>query len=150
MSKFKEDAIEWLHRNRLIATRGRVAIIEVLQSNMVPLTLKDIHAKVKKSGSDFATVFRFISLMEKKRLVERVAWVDGSTRHEIRSGDHHHHYLICRQCQKVEPVDQCVVKKLENQIVTERGYTAVDHSLQLSGICPSCQDAKVVAGRRRK
>ena len=136
------DAATWLRDHGLRATHGRIAIVRELDASRVPLTLADIHAKVRAAGCDFATVFRFISILEEKDLVERVAWIDGTTRHEIRALDgphHHHHYLICRTCQKVEPIDQCVVEQVENQIAKERGYAALSHSLQLSGVCPECQ-----------
>jgi Fur family ferric uptake transcriptional regulator len=135
------DGAAWLRGNGLRATRGRIAIVELLDASTVPLTLADIHEKVHKEGCDFATVFRFISILENKELVQRVAWIDGTTRHEIkaRDGHHHHHYLICRTCHKVEPLDECVVERFEDQIAKERGYAGISHSLQLSGVCPACQ-----------
>jgi Fur family ferric uptake transcriptional regulator len=144
------DAATWLREEGLRATRARIAIVRLLDASPVPLTLSDIHGKVRKEGCDFATVFRFISILEEKGLVERVAWIDGTTRHEIRSrdGHHHHHYLICRTCHKVEPIDECVVERFEDRIAKERGYAGLHHSLQLSGVCPKCQ--KPVAKTRKK
>ena len=135
------DAAAWLREHGLRATHGRIAIVRLLDASSVPLTLAEIHEKVRGEGCDFATVFRFITLLEDKALVERVAWIDGTTRHEIRgrNGAHHHHYLICRTCHKVEPIEDCVVEKFETQIAKERGYASLSHSLQLSGVCPSCQ-----------
>jgi Fur family ferric uptake transcriptional regulator len=142
----------WLRENGLRATHGRVAIVRLLDASDVPLTLADIHDKVRDQGCDFATVFRFISILEKKELVQRVAWIDGTTRHEIRprNGEHHHHhYLICRTCHKVEPLDECVVERFEEQIAKERGYAALSHSLQLSGVCPACQKPGSKAARKK-
>lgn len=146
------DAASWLRKEGLRATHGRIAIVRLLDASNVPLTLADIHEKVKKEGCDFATVFRFISILEKKELVERVAWIDGTTRHEIRSRNghhHHHHYLICRTCHKVEPIDECVVEQFEDQIAKERGYAGLSHSLQLSGVCPECQKPGAKASKKR-
>jgi Fur family ferric uptake transcriptional regulator len=83
--------------------------------------------------------------------VQRVAWIDGTTRHEIkaRDGHHHHHYLICRTCHKVEPIDECVVERFEDQIAKERGYAGLSHSLQLSGVCPACQKPTGKAAKKR-
>ena len=144
------DAAAWLRDNGLRATHGRIAIARLLDASPVPLTLAEIHEKVRAKGCDFATVFRFVSILEGKELVQRVAWIDGTTRHEIRSKDahHHHHYLICRTCHKIEPIDECVVERFEDQIAKERGYAGLSHSLQLSGVCPQCQKPK--AGRKRK
>ena len=141
------DAAAWLREHDLRATHGRVAIVRLLDASEVPLTLADIHEKVRAKGCDFATVFRFISILEEKELVQRVAWIDGPTRHEIRDGHHHHHYLICRTCHKVEPIDECVVERFEDQIAKERGYAGLSHSLQLSGVCPQCQKP---AGKKKR
>jgi Fur family ferric uptake transcriptional regulator len=136
----EKEATAWLRAHGLRATHGRIAIVRLLHTSAIPLTLADIHEKVSEAGCDFATVFRFVSILEKKELVERVAWIDGTTRHEMRDDQHHHHhYLICRACHKIEPIDQCVVGRFEDQIAKERGYTGLNHSLQLSGVCPQCQ-----------
>jgi Fur family ferric uptake transcriptional regulator len=139
------DPVGWLRAQGLRATQGRIGIVRLLQASMVPLTLAEIHEKVGATGCDFATVFRFVSILEEKKLVERVAWIDGTTRHELTARDghhHHHHYLICRGCHKIEPIDECVVEKFENQIAKERGYAGISHALQLSGVCPKCQKAE--------
>jgi len=143
------DAPAWLRANGLRVTNGRVAIVRLLDASQVPLTLHQIHEQTGDHACDFATVFRFVSILEEKGLVEKVAWMDGTTRHELRTEDgHHHHYLICRTCHKVEPVADCVVERLEEEIAAERGYTAINHSLQLSGVCPSCQ--KSTAAEKKK
>ena len=137
------DAAAWLRGNSLRATHNRIAIVRLLHSSEVPLTLAEIHQKLKGESCDFATVFRFVSILEQKELVERVAWIDGTTRHEIRARDgqhHHHHYLICRTCHKVEPIEECVVESFEDRIAKDRGYAGLSHSLQLSGVCPACQN----------
>ncbi len=144
------DAQAWLRQHGLRATLGRIAIVRLLDASKVPLTLHEIHDKVGGKACDFATVFRFISILEEKALVEKVAWMDGTTRHELKATDgHHHHYLICRTCQRVESVDGCAVERLEDQIAARRGYTAINHTLQLSGVCPRCQKTKPTARKRK-
>jgi Fur family ferric uptake transcriptional regulator len=148
------DAAKWLRQNKLRATSARIRIVSLLDASAVPLTLADIHEKMHGEGCDFATVFRFVTILEEKRLVDKMAWVDGSTRHEIRDRDghhHHHHYLICRGFQKIESIDECVVERLETKVAKEKGYSSVSHSLQLSGVCPSCQTSakhRVAKARR--
>jgi Fur family ferric uptake transcriptional regulator len=145
------DAAAWLREHGLRATHGRIAIVKLLDASPVPLTLAEIHEKVQEKSCDFATVFRFVSILEQKELVQRVAWIDGTTRHEIRSkdGHHHQHYLICRTCQKIESIDECVVEQLESQIAKERGYSGINHSLQLSGVCPDCQKPAAKTQKKR-
>ena len=152
MASPTKEAADWLREHGLRATQNRIAIVDLLNASEVPMTLAEIHERVHGAGCDFATVFRFITLLEEKALVERVAWIDGTTRHEIRGRDgaHHHHYLICRTCHKVEPIEDCVVEKFEDRIAKERGYAAVSHSLQLSGVCPKCQHTVAPEKPKRK
>jgi len=146
------DAASWLRGQGLRATHARIAIARLLDASTVPLTLAEIHEKVRAEGCDFATVFRFVAILEQKQLVQRVAWIDGTTRHELaaRDGHHHHHYLICRECHKVEPLDECVVESFEDQIAKERGYAGLSHSLQLSGVCPDCQKPAAKPTKKRE
>ena len=149
----KIDAPFWLRQRQLRATDARIQIIELLSVSAVPLTLAEIHAKVRRSGCDFATVFRFLTILSERHLVERVPWIDGSSRYELRmSGPDahlHQHYLICRTCQKIEPIEECSVERLESRVSREKGYTSLSHSLQLSGVCPRCQPAVVSEPTRR-
>lgn len=144
------DAAAWLREQGLRVTAGRVAIVRLLDASHVPLTLHQIHEQTGDHACDFATVFRFVTMLEQKNLVEKVAWADGTTRHELRTHDGHHHYLICRTCHKVEPVDDCIVEHLEQEIATQRGYTAMNHSLQLTGVCPTCQRSGVEKKRKTR
>ena len=77
------DGAAWLRGNGLRATRGRIAIVELLDASTVPLTLADIHEKVRKEGCDFATVFRFISILEKRSWCN--AWRGSTGRRGTRS-----------------------------------------------------------------
>jgi hypothetical protein len=41
------DATAWLREHGLRATHGRIAIVQLLDASSVPLTLADIHEKVR-------------------------------------------------------------------------------------------------------
>ena len=130
---------------------GALALCGCSMRARFPSPSRRFTRKCAGKGCDFATVFRFVSILEEKELVQRVAWIDGTTRHEIcaTDGHHHHHYLICRTCHKVEPIDECVVERFEDQIAKERGYAGLSHSLQLSGVCPQCQKPKTAKDRQQ-
>lgn len=135
----------WLRENRLRLTRGRAAIVEELLHVHTPLTLSELHTRLKNQGNqrcDFATVFRFIQILEKKNLVQRHTWNDRQLRYElvVRHDDgHHHHHLICKNCHRVEEIEACTVASLERELVRQKGYTEVTHSLEFFGLCPKCQ-----------
>ncbi len=131
------NAKEWLRLHEIRVTDQRLALVDFLRKKKGPHTLAHIHQGVKKSGSDFATVFRFIQLLEKKNLVQQHYWEDSQIRYEINEG--HHHYLICRTCQKVEPIEGCELFEMEKKLQTNKRYTKLSHRLEFFGICPQCQ-----------
>lgn len=136
----------WLQNNGLRLTRGRVAIIEAMLDAHTPLTLSELHSRVTTERCDFATVFRFIQILEKKKLVARHAWNDRQPHYELSGlpGQHHHHHLICKNCHRVEEIDTCSVATLEKELVRQKGYTDISHSLEFFGLCPSCQEPSPV------
>lgn len=136
-------ASTWLQNNGLRLTRGRLAIIGELLHAPQPLTLSELHHRVKVERCDFATVFRFIQILEKKALVVRHAWNDRQLRYELAAlpGAHHHHHLICKSCHRVEEIDACTVASVEKDLARQKGYAEVTHSLEFFGVCPDCQES---------
>lgn len=134
-------ARNWLQDNGLRLTRGRLAIIREMLHAPTPLTLSELHVLVKAERCDFATVFRFIQILEKKKLAVRHAWNDRQPHYELAGlhDGHHHHHLICKSCHRVEEIDACTVATLEKDLVRQKGYTDVSHSLEFFGVCPDCQ-----------
>ncbi len=128
---------EWLRLHEIRVTDQRLALVDFLRKKRGPHTLAKIHQGVKKSSSDFATVFRFIQLLEKKNLVQQHYWEDNQIRYEINEG--HHHYLICRNCQQVEPIEGCSLFEMEKMLQSNKKYTKLSHRLEFFGICPQCQ-----------
>ena len=140
---------DWLIKHSLRITVGRMAVVRLLRKEPVPITLTDLHSKLH--SLDFATVFRFIKLLEGKNLLVRHTWDDGSLRYALHSDeahDCHHHYLICRSCKRAEELDVCTVERMEKDLKYRKGYRDLSHSLQFFGICPDCQSPKKPASHR--
>jgi len=89
---------------------------------------------------DPVTVYRVLESFAQARLVRRCDFADGIARYERATGDAHHHHLVCTGCRHVEELDikDCPTQKLERS-ARARGYTQVDHSLELFGLCPRCK-----------
>ncbi len=138
---------QWLRQHQLRVTNGRKALISALSRATHPLTLQELHRQIKNSSCDFATVFRFVTLLEKQKLVEIHHWDDGLVRYEIHD-EHHHHYLICRDCQTVKAIDECTVSRLEDHLRKTCGFRDLSHKLEFSGTCPACQKKRPL--RRKK
>ena len=133
----------WLTRHQLRVTEGRVSTVQILRAESAPISLTDLHLKLQPL--DFATVFRFVKMLENKRLLVRHNWDDGTIRYALHSDqahECHHHYIICRSCRRAEELDHCTVEQMERDLVRNKGYRDLSHSLQFFGICPDCQSSQ--------
>ncbi len=53
-------------------------------------------------------------------------------------GTGHHHHLVCRRCGRTEEVEGRVVERWAGEIAEQHGYTEVDHTVELFGVCAPC------------
>ncbi|MBK9405077.1 MAG: transcriptional repressor [Ignavibacteria bacterium] len=124
-------------------TEPRLDILGILKENHNPLTISEIHNKLKNKKTDLATVYRTINLFAELRVVNEIDFKDEFKRYELIYDRHHHHHIVCRKCKNVENVETCVLDDLEN-LLKKKGYSEITHSLEFFGICRSCrQDSDV-------
>ena len=64
---------------------------------------------------------------------------DGETVYRRCSRGHHHH-LVCRQCGHTIEVAGPPVERWASRVAEEHGFTAVDHTLEIFGICRNCTE----------
>ncbi|MBK6539369.1 MAG: transcriptional repressor [Ignavibacteria bacterium] len=95
-------------------TEPRLDILGILKENHNPLTISEIHSKLKNKKTDLATVYRTINLFAELRVVNEIDFKDEFKRYELIYDRHHHHHIVCRKCKNVENVETCVLDELEN------------------------------------
>jgi len=95
-------------------TEPRLDILGILKENHNPLTISEIHSKLKNKKTDLATVYRTINLFAELRVVNEIDFKDEFKRYELIYDRHHHHHIVCRKCKNVENVETCVLDDLEN------------------------------------
>jgi Fur family ferric uptake transcriptional regulator len=50
----------------------------------------------------------------------------------------HHHHLVCRSCGRTQEIEGAAVERWASQVAREHGFTDVDHTVELLGLCASC------------
>ncbi|MDQ3019504.1 MAG: transcriptional repressor [Bacteroidota bacterium] len=118
-------------------TSPRLEILSTLKSNHNPLTISEIHGKIKNKKIDLATVYRTINLFTGLGIVNEIDFKDEYKRYELVYDRHHHHHIVCKKCKRVENVEACVLEGLE-KFLNKRGYTDISHSLEFFGVCENC------------
>jgi Fur family ferric uptake transcriptional regulator len=133
-------------------TDSRRLVLEALLQLQRPSTPKEIAEAVPQGGCDLATIYRSMALFEEMGLVHRIDLGDGLARFEIADDDpqgHHHHHLVCRRCQRIVKLDDCILSDVEQRLARQHGYSEISHRLEFFGTCPDCLAADAPSGLRR-
>ncbi len=128
-----------LRQNRLKATPARLLILEVFEHARKPLSVKDLEIELgKNSAVDMVTLYRNVENLKSLGILSEVNLSSGQAFYETTSKPHHHH-LICEGCGKLEDIDGCRVKSLEQSWLKGSSFKNISrHSLEFFGICNKC------------
>ena len=118
-------------------TMPRMRLFAVLQKKTA-LTLKEL---IKHSDRyDQATVYRNVDLFERLGIINRVQ-LGWHTKIELSDiFQHHHHHMTCVNCGEVSDLhEDSVIEHHIVKLAKENGFEAMDHQLEIRGLCRSCQ-----------
>ncbi len=125
----------------LKVTLPRVKILEILENaKNHHLSAEDLYRMLVESGDDIglATVYRVLTQFEEAGLVVRHNFTDEHSVFELDHGTHHDH-LVCVKCKRVKEFVDPLIEERQKQVAKEAGFIITDHSLNIYGICKSCQ-----------
>lgn len=130
-----------LRRVGLKVTTPRVKILEILEtSEQHHLSAEEVYRKLLETGEDvgLATVYRVLTQFESAGLVARHHFEGGHSIFELDQGEHHDH-LVCVKCGTVQEFLDDVIEQRQKIIAKDANFKMTDHSLNIYGVCPSCQ-----------
>ncbi|WP_193107274.1 Fur family transcriptional regulator [Brachybacterium sp. FME24] len=118
-------------------TRQRSAIVETLSRQDDFRSAQQIHEQMKVDGETvgLATVYRNLQALSRAGRLDVLVAGDGEALYRQCEDDGHHHHLVCRECGRTV---EFLAPKLENAmsaIAQEHGFTDVDHTLEVFGLC---------------
>jgi Fur family ferric uptake transcriptional regulator len=121
-------------------TRQRKAVLLALASCPDFVSAQDLHARLVADAHSIGltTVYRALRELEAEGGVDVVRDDDGGRLYRLRPADGHRHYLICRCCGRSRPVNSDVVEDWAARITTDTGFAAVQHTVELTGLCTDC------------
>nr|WP_245528659.1 Fur family transcriptional regulator [Candidatus Odyssella thessalonicensis] len=92
-----------------------------------------IRCQAIDANISLATVYRTVRLLEEAGIIERHEFMDGRSRYEEISEEHHDH-LIDIYTGKVIEFCSSEIEALQRKIAAAYGYELVDHRLELYAI----------------
>ncbi len=114
-------------------TRPRKLVLDALQAAKQPLSIKEIHKRVRNKA-DLASVYRTVNLFQDLGIVREVQFGEGYQRYELIGEGQHHHYVLCIECGKLEDIDICLLDRVEKMT----NFKILSHSMEFQGLCHSC------------
>ena len=126
-----------LHR----AGQARRALVEQLDSQSCARSALEIEDALRASGRPIAraSIYRILDELERLHLVQKVQVGQDKARYEpIRTGDGHHHHLVCDNCGTVMPFTdeglESAIRKLSGRVPMQ----VAEHEIVLHGACEDC------------
>lgn len=133
------DNATQLQTSGIEPTDKRVTIFSHFVDSPIPLSVTQLIILMKDLRVHRSTVFRAVKLLEEKQLIRRIDFSEGESRFEISSLPHHHH-AVCRTCGAVESINVCTIDDIQKSIKKRSGFSTVDHTLTLFGVCKKCKE----------
>ena len=121
-------------------TRQRAAVEALLVDINDFISAQNLHARLRAQGQNvgLATVYRTLQAMATDGDVDMVRTTDGEAVYRQCSTGHHHH-LVCRSCGRTVEVEGPAVESWADKIGAEKGFSDVQHTLEIVGTCADCQ-----------
>jgi len=128
---------------KLRKTKARNLIIGILsQDKDRAFSAEELHEACGADLQiDLSTVYRTMHTLAESGFVTKSIHPDGKAYFQLasRQGTEHHHRIVCSRCKASADIAVCPLHDLEDQILSETGFTMTSHSIELTGLCPACK-----------
>lgn len=124
-------------------TRQRLAVLDALGGCRDFVSAQELHARLLALGVrvGLSTVYRTLNELERSGRVDVVRDEGGGRLYRPRRAPGHGHYLVCRCCLRSRAVDAEVVERWAERLAVKSGFSNVEHTLELTGVCARCRPA---------
>ncbi|MHA7305394.1 Fur family transcriptional regulator [Arthrobacter sp. TMN-49] len=124
-------------------TKQRVAISAALDTLDDFVSTQDLHRLLHEQDIrvSLATTYRILASMAEEGAVDTLRNDEGETLYRRCSATSHHHHLLCRNCGKTVEVEAPAVESWAASTAKANGFTQVQHTVEIYGLCPECSAA---------
>ncbi|MEU4095840.1 Fur family transcriptional regulator [Streptomyces sp. NPDC026673] len=86
-----------------------------------------------------STVYRTLRVLTESGRADIVRDSNGERLFRYRPSAEHQHYILCRRCGLSTAVEAAAVEAWAKRVATFSGFAEVEHTVELSGLCPQCR-----------
>ena len=137
----KRNIIKKILDAGLKKTKYRVNIIDLLQKSDDLLSADAIHKKLlnKNKSIDLSTVYRTLDKLTKNKIINKIELENESHSLYEYNREEHHHFIVCKKCNKIERIYNCPLKEYEDKVQSNSDFLITGHKIEFYGYCKSCQ-----------
>ena len=134
--------IEHLLSSGLKNTKARREIIDILYHSKDLLSAEDLYQALllKKANINLSTVYRTLETLTEKQILNRISLENESKNLYEYNAKKHHHFLICKTCNRVIPIYHCPLHDYEQRLAKDYDFEITDHKIEFYGICKACRE----------
>jgi Fur family transcriptional regulator, ferric uptake regulator len=123
---------------RVRGTKQATALAAALASLPGFCSAQEIHAELRRRGENvgLTTVYRHLQVLSENGDVDTIRDPSGEILYRQCATTVHHHHLTCRTCGRSVEVEGRAVEQWAERVATDAGFTSVDHTVELFGLCP--------------
>ncbi|HTB69845.1 MAG TPA: Fur family transcriptional regulator [Solirubrobacteraceae bacterium] len=121
--------------------QAREALLKLLDSQTCARSALEIEDALRQSRRPVAraSIYRILEEFERLRLVQKIQVGQDMARYEpIRSGEGHHHHLVCDSCGTVTPFTDRGLEEAIDKLSRRVPMQVAEHEIVLHGACRVC------------
>jgi Fur family transcriptional regulator, ferric uptake regulator len=124
------------------STAQGAAVREALIGQEGFRSAQEVYAALRSDGQKIglSTVYRHLQSLSDQGVADVIHNPDGETTYRYcgQTAEGHHHHLVCRRCGRAEEVEGRAVERWAEETARTFGYTEIDHTVEIFGICRDC------------
>jgi Fur family transcriptional regulator, ferric uptake regulator len=135
------EAIEQrLRQHGYRLTGPRTVVVDAVLRHHRPFTAEQLVAELSSGSASIgrATVYRTLEVLASMDVLARIVSPDGHPSY-ISGAPGHRHHLLCQVCGTTVTFTACPMSDLISTLATETQFQIMDHTLEVFGVCPTCQ-----------
>ncbi len=135
-----DEMIKIMGSKGLRITEQRKTLAQIFADSEGYLTPKAVYDQMSLlyPGLSFDTVYRNLRLMHEMDVIEQFIFEDGLKFKVHCQGSHHHHHLICMECEKTLPITFCPMEQAQLSLIPS-DFQVVKHKFEVYGYCSDCK-----------
>ena len=146
----RADTERWAQRAQRVLAQAnhqtgaaRQALLELLDSQTCALSAIEIEDALRAGERPVgrASIYRILDELERLHLIQKIQVGQAMARYEpIRTGDGHHHHLVCDNCGTVTPFTDNALETAIEKLSRRVPMRVAEHEIILHGACEDCSN----------